>query len=373
MKEAEGTLSLDGLDTPALLIDGERLDRNLDEMAEACRAHGKALRPHVKTHKMIEIAARQRARGAVGLTVAKLGEAEVFAEAGFDDLLICYPMVGELKLRRLVALARRARVTTIVDDASSAAALAAAACEAGLAIDVLIKLDVGMHRVGVDAPATDRLAHRVGSLDGLRLRGVCIHEGVVYGEPDPDRRRELARHQVSALVATADRLRGQGLSMDVVSCGATPSVRDVLDIDGLTEVRPGNYVFYDRMQAELGVVPEDRCALSVLSTVVSHSHPNRAIIDAGAKALTLDRGVHGRESLHGYGRFRDRDGLAIVSLSEEHGWLEVADGSDVKIGDRLQITPNHACAVVNCFDSATLLRDGAPAQQWQVAARGRVT
>jgi D-serine deaminase-like pyridoxal phosphate-dependent protein len=366
-------LSLDSLDTPALLIEGERLDRNIDEMAEACRTHGKALRPHIKTHKMIEIAARQRAQGAVGLTVAKLAEAEVFAAAGFDDLLICYPIVGEQKRRRLVALAKRIRISTIADDVGTVAALAAAATEAGVMIDVLIKLDVGMHRVGVDPAGAEALAHEVAKLEGLRLRGVCIHEGIVYSEPEPARRRALARQHVFALVATAERLRRQGLTIDIVSSGATPAVRDVLDIDGLTEVRPGNYVFYDRIQTELGVVLEDCCALTVLSTVVSHSDPARAIIDAGAKALTLDRGAHGRETVRGYGRISQRDDISIVSLSEEHGWLELSEGSHVRIGDRLRIVPNHSCAVVNNFDVAILLRGGSPTERWLVAARGRMT
>jgi D-serine deaminase-like pyridoxal phosphate-dependent protein len=366
-------MTTDVLDTPALLVDAERLEGNLREMAALARAHGKALRPHIKTHKTIEIAARQRALGAIGLTFAKLGEAEVFAGAGFDDLFICYPIVGEQKLRRLTALAHNAHVSTVVDSAEAAAPLAAAARRADLEIDVLVKLDLGMHRVGVTEAGADRLAHEVANLSGIRLRGICIHEGEVYGEPDPVRRRSLARRQVGRLVEIADRLRGQGLNIEVVSSGATPSTRDVIDITGLTEVRPGNYVFYDAMQTALGVVPEDRCALSVLATVVSHGGKDRAIMDAGAKALTLDRGVHGMELVKGYGKPNGRDDVTITGLSEEHGWLHVAADSDLRVGDRLNIVPNHACAVVNNFDAMTLVERGAPAGVWKVAARGRMT
>jgi D-serine deaminase-like pyridoxal phosphate-dependent protein len=365
-------VSLEALETPALLVDGERLERNLREMADLCRAHGKALRPHVKSHKTVEIAARQRELGAVGLTAAKLGEAEVFVDAGFDDVLVAYPLVGELKLRRLLALARRARVSTVVDDLAAAAELAAAARAAATTIEVLVKLDLGMHRVGVPATEVDRFAHAVAQLDGVRLRGVCVHEGQTYGERDPARRRALARRLVGELVAIAQRLRGQGLAIEVVSSGATPAVHDVLDIDGLTEVRPGNYVFYDAMQAALGVVPEDRCALSVLASVVSHASETRAIVDAGAKALTLDRGVHGLDVLEGYGRVQGRDDLEIAALSEEHGWLRVAPGSGLRVGARIAIVPNHACAVVNNFDVLTLVRRGALVEQWAVAARGRM-
>ena len=362
------------LDTPALLIDLDRLERNLREVADLCAVHGKRLRPHIKTHKMVEIARRQVELGAVGLTVAKLGEAEVFAQAGFADLFVCYPIVGPAKLARLMALAERARVSTIVDDIDTARALAIAARAAGLTIDVLVKLDLGMHRVGVGEQDVEALATGLANLEGLTFRGVCLHEGLVYGEPDPARRRALARDQVSRLAEIGARLRAAGLPADIVSCGATPAFRDVVDIEGITEMRPGNYVFYDAMQVALGVVPADRCALSVLATVVSHAAPDRAVVDAGAKALTLDRGAHGLELLPGYGQPRGRRGITVAGLSEEHGWLalEASTAGDLAVGTRLEITPNHACTVVNCFDTATVIRDGDVVGQWAVAARGRM-
>jgi D-serine deaminase-like pyridoxal phosphate-dependent protein len=361
------------LDTPALLIDLDRLERNLRDVAERAGAHGKRLRPHIKTHKMIEIARRQVELGAVGLTVAKLGEAEVLADAGFTDLFVCYPIVGAVKLRRLVALAERVKVSTIADDIDVARALAAAARAAGLTIDVLVKLDLGMHRIGVRVEDAEALATGLAGLDGLAFRGVCIHEGVVYGEPDPVRRRALARDQVSRLAETGARLRAAGLTVDVVSCGATPAFRDVVDIEGITEMRPGNYVFYDAMQVALGVVPADRCALSVLTTVVSHAAPDRAVVDAGAKALTVERGAHGLDSLSGYGQPLGRGGITIAGLSEEHGWLRLDPPAELAVGTRLQVTPNHACTTVNCFDTAAVIRDGDVVARWAVAARGRMT
>lgn len=366
-------MSLRSLDTPALLLDREKLERNLREMAELCGAHQKALRPHVKSHKTIEIAARQRELGAIGLTTAKLSEAEVFADAGFSDLFVCYPLVGEHKLARLMRLARRATVSTIVDDAAAAEQLAAAARGESLSIDVLIKLDLGMHRVGVSRAEVDRLAFAVAELEGVRLRGVCIHEGETYSEPNPAARRALARRRVGELVEVAEQLRDRGLHIDVVSSGATPAVHEVLDIDGLTEVRPGNYVFYDATQAALGVVPTERCALSVLTSVVSHASEDRAIVDAGAKALTLDRGAHGVQLLEGYGRIQGFSGVTIASLSEEHGWLRLAPESKLSIGDRLQVVPNHACPVVNGFDLITVVENGALVAEWKVAARGRMS
>ncbi len=366
-------MSLDSLDTPALLVDESRLDDNVRRMAELCRQHGKKLRPHIKSHKTLEIASRQVQAGASGLTVAKLGEAEVYAAAGFDDLLVCYPIVGRLKLDRLAALARQVTVSTVVDNADAARALSAAMIEAGVRLDVLLKLDVGMHRVGVPADDAERLGTDIAQLPGLRLRGVLIHEGSVYGEADPARRRAIGREQVQRLVATAERLRDHGLPIDVVSCGSTPSAADVADVDGVTELRPGNYVFYDAMQVALGVVPQERCALSVLTTVVSRADSDRAVIDAGAKSLSLDRGAHGLGLLADYGRVVGRDEVQIASLSEEHGWLKLSRDSALAVGDRLRVLPNHACAVVNNFDQLIVVRADEPVAAWEIAARGRVT
>lgn len=366
-------MSLDSVDSPALLVDDSRLDRNVRLMAQLCRQHGKKLRPHIKTHKTLEIARRQLDNGAVGLTVAKLGEAEVYAGAGFDDLLVCYPIVGQLKLARLAALAQSVMVSTVVDNAGAARDLSAAMTACGVRLDVLLKLDVGMHRVGVSADEVEQLAAVVAELPGLRLRGICIHEGSVYGEADPARRRTVGRDQVQELVATAERLRDRGLSIDVVSCGSTPSLADVVDIDGLTEVRPGNYVFYDAMQVALGVVEAERCALSVLTTVVSHGGADHAVVDAGAKALSLDRGAHGLGLLSDYGRIIGRDDLRLASLSEEHGWLKLGEEVRLSVGQRLRVLPNHACAVVNNFDKMIIVRDGEPVGEWHIAARGQVT
>lgn len=366
-------MSLAGVDTPSALVDANRLECNLAEMAALGQRHGKALRPHFKTHKTAEIAARQRELGAAGLTVAKLSEAEALAEAGFDDLLVCYPMVGPLKLARLAALARRAQVSTVVDSEAAASELSAAMTRAGVRLDVLLKLDSGMHRVGIEHGQAGRLGSAVARMDGLRLRGVCIHEGSVYTEPDPVRRRAMARQQVHELVDTAQALRDRGLPIEVVSCGSTPSVRDVIDIDGVTEVRPGNYVFHDAIQVALGVVPASRCALSVLSTVVSRTAPVRAIIDAGSKVLTLDRGAHGHVLVEEYGQLPGRPSVLLSALSEEHGWLTLAAAAQLDIGDRLRILPNHACAVVSNFDRLTVIRDGAPVAEWRVLARGGKT
>jgi len=321
----------------------------------------------VKTHKCATIARRQVAGGAVGLTCAKLSEAEVLAGHGFDDLFVCYPLVGVERLRRLRELARAVRVRTIVDSEPGARALSEA-MEGEPPLDVLIKLDVGMHRAGVALESAGGLAAVVAGLPGLRLRGVCVHEGSVYSEPSSDARAEVARSQVGALVRCAEALRREGFSIDVVSAGATPAWRTSVAVPGVTELRPGNYVFYDAMQVALGVVDLDRCALSVVTTVVSHAAPDRALVDAGSKVLTLDRGAHGGSLLEGYGTVVGHPGIRVASLSEEHGWLRLSGSERIAVGDRLRIVPNHACVVAAMFDELV-----AGDERWPVEARGCVT
>lgn len=358
-------------ETPFLRVDRARLDRNLEEMAAAAAENGVALRPHVKTHKCATIARRQLAHGARGLTTAKLSEAEALAGAGLDDLFVCFPLVGTERLRRLRDLARSRRVSTIVDGAVVARGLAQAMRGEEQPLDVLIKLDVGMHRVGVATAAAGELAAVVRSLPQLRLRGVCVHEGSVYSEPDRSKRDALARAQVGVLVDTAERLRSDGHELDVVSAGATPSAMTSVAVPGVTELRPGNYAFYDAMQVALGVVEPARCALSVVCTVVSRGAPDRAIVNAGSKVLTLDRGAHGSSLLEGFGTVVDHPGIRVANLSEEHGWLTLEPSEQVSVGDRLAIVPNHSCVVAANF--VDLVAVGSETEVWPIEAHGCVT
>lgn len=361
------------IETPAVLVDVDRLEGNVASMAGLCAEAGVALRPHVKTHKCPEIARMQISHGAVGLTAAKLGEAEVFVDAGFEDVFVCYPIVGPAKLERLRTLGERARISTIVDSPESVERLASAFEGEAKPLEVMIKLDVGLHRVGVDPAACPELVERIAAHRSLSFKGICIHEGGTYAVPDPARRRALARAQVERMVGTAELLRERGFEVPCVSAGATPAARSVFDVPGLTELRPGNYVFYDETQVGLGVAEEHSCALSVLTTVVGAYPDGRGVIDAGAKTLSLDQGAHGLAVVEGFGRLVDRPGLRLVSLSEEHGWLRATGGEHVRAGERLQVVPNHACMTVNNFDRLVTVRDGCPEGSWSVAARGCLT
>ncbi len=299
------------LDTPSVIVDRDRLERNIAEMADLAREAGVALRPHIKTHKTPEIARRQLAAGAVGVTCAKIGEAEALADAGLTDFFIAHPLVTVAKARRLAALARRpgVEVATIVDSPQGIAALSAVFAGEGGLLDVLVKVDTGLGRVGTPPGApTVALARQIAAAPGLRFAGVCAHEGFSYSQPEPAARDAATRAGVAALVATARELAAAGLRCERVSVGSTPGARAAMTVPGVTEVRPGNYVFYDAMQVGLGVVPVARCALTVLATVVSHSARDRAVLDAGSKTLTSDKGVHGMAGAANYGTILGKEG-----------------------------------------------------------------
>lgn len=364
------------LDTPSAIVDLAVLRRNVAEMAGLARGSGVALRPHVKTHKTPQIARMQLDAGAVGLTCAKTGEAEALADAGFTDLFVCYPIVTKRKARRLAALAESPglSISTIVDSPRGVAALSAVFVEASEPLETLVKVDTGLGRVGVSpgAEAVD-LARMVAAAPGLRFGGVCAHEGFTYGLSDPEERAAAALAGAEALVATAEALARVGLPCARVSVGATPGAEALAAASGVTEVRPGNYVFYDAMQVGLGVASLDRCALRVLVTVVSHAARDRAIFDAGSKSLTSDRGVHGQEAGGDFGIVVGREDIRVERLSEEHGWLRLDPaGSDVDIGEELEIVPVHACPVANLAHELVVVRDGVVTDRWPVAAAGRV-
>lgn len=359
------------LDTPALLLDLDRLEMNVAEMAHFARNHNINLRPHAKTHKSPEIARMQKRNGAVGVTVATLGEAEVLAAAGIDDIFIAAPIVGEPKIARLLDLARRVRVSTLIDDAGAAAALSGAFSAAGLHLPVLIKVDVGLGRCGV--PPGDgvlELARHAAGLAGVKLDGIATHAGHVYGAGSNEERRTIGRAEGEVMAKEAKNLRRAGIPVSTVSVGSTPTALISGQVPGVTEIRPGNYVFYDMMQAALGVVPAARCALTVRARIISRPSPRRAIIDAGSKTLGLDTGGHGTDVLSGHGGIVGHSEMVIERLSEEHGFLSVPADTAMPVGDVVEIIPNHACAAANNFSEYVAVRRGVVEGIWPVAARG---
>lgn len=361
--------SVQDLDTPAVVIDLDVLERNVARMAAQARARGVRLRPHAKTHKVIELGRMQLRAGACGLSLAKTGEAEVFAQAGFDDLFLAYPIVGADKGRRLLSLGERTRLAVGVDSLAGAAPLAAVFRAARRTLDVLLKVDVGFGRVGVDPDAALDTAARVAALPGLRLRGVFTHAGHAYLRDTAEGVAQAGRQEGELLTAVAARLRRAGLSVEEVSVGSTPTARHAMAVPGVSECRPGNYVFHDASQLSLGTCAREDCAMTVLATVISVPAPGRAVVDAGSKTLSSDPL---RPTPGGHGLVLGRRSR-LQRLSEEHGVIEVAQGETFHVGERLQLLPNHACVVANLHDRLYGVRDGRVEEVWPVAARGKVT
>jgi D-serine deaminase-like pyridoxal phosphate-dependent protein len=338
--------------TPYLRLDEAILQRNIDAMARLAATAGVALRPHAKTHKSPEIGRRQLAAGAVGLTVATIGEAEVFADAGCTDLFIAYPLwVDADAADRLRALGERVRLAVGCDSAGAAANLI------GLPLEVLVEIDSGHHRTGVAPADAGPLAARVADL-GVAVRGVFTFPGHSYS---PDGRRAAAVDEARALAAAAAAMAGSGVPADVVSGGSTPSAGFVGQGGVLTELRPGVYVFGDAQQVELGTIGFEDVALTVVATVVSHAH-GRVVTDAGSKALGADRASWAS----GYGRVPERPDARVVALSEHHSTIEWP-GTPPALGSRVLLVPNHVCNTVNLADDYHLAGGGT----WPVAARGR--
>ena len=356
------------LDTPAVAVDLARLENNVVRMAAGATRANVRLRPHAKTHKSPEIARLQLACGAGGLTVAKVGEAEVFAEtAGCDDFFIAYPVVGEEKARRLVALARRARLIVGIDSEEGARTLSPAFAAEGRRLDVRIEIDTGLRRTGVLPEQATPLARAVARLPGLRLQGVFTHAGHAYASSTPDRVAEVGRDEGTVLMRCADELRAAGFEIDDVSVGSTPTAAASMSVAGVTECRPGTYVFNDATQVALGVCDLESCALTVLATVVSVAS-DRAVLDAGSKTLSSD--VQ-RPANDAFGILADGRGR-LVRLSEEHGVVEPAPGAVFRVGERVRVVPAHVCPVVNLHDVLFAVRDGKVEKELPVAARGRV-
>jgi D-serine deaminase-like pyridoxal phosphate-dependent protein len=345
--------------TPAVVIDLDVVERNIARVQALCDAAGVANRPHIKTHKSPVIAAMQRAAGAHGITCQKIGEAEVMADAGQDDILISYNILGEQKLGRLGALLSRAKVTVAADNPVVVAGLPQAAAIAGRDLDVVVECDTGRKRAGVATVAEAvALAKDIASRPGLSFAGFMLY-------PPED---AMAETQAFLDAATAG-VREAGLEPRMVSSGGTPNLLNLGRIKGVTEHRAGTSVFNDRMMMAAGVARLEDCALTVYATVVSRAEADRGILDAGSKTLTSDIG-----GLEGHGLILEHPQAKIARFAEEHGFLDLSACNDrPAIGDVVRIVPNHVCVVVNMVDRLVTVRGNEIVGELPVAARGRLT
>jgi len=351
--------AISDLDTPCVLIDLDRVEANLRRAQAAADAAGLALRPHIKTHKLPRFARRQLELGAAGITVQKLGEAEVMAAAGLTDMLLTFNIIGAAKRARLKALHDAITIRTVADSAACVDGLAETFTDPAHKLGVFVECDTGMGRCGVQTPAAAlALARHIAAMPGLAFAGLMTY-------PKAGQYREAAAWLAGAKTLFA----AENLAIPAITTGGTPDIGHMAAATGIaTEYRPGTYIYMDRSQVAAGAASYADCALSVLATVVSRPTDSRAIIDAGSKTLTSDLlGLEGFGYLPAYPQAR------LVGLSEEHGTLDLAACPQKPgIGDTVRIIPNHACPVSNLFDRVHLVRGDELVETLAVAARGRV-
>jgi D-serine deaminase-like pyridoxal phosphate-dependent protein len=358
---------LHDIPTPAAVVDLARMSANLDRMADYSARHALALRPHTKTHKSPEMAKEQLRRGAAGVTVATLREAEVMATVA-HDILLAYPPVGPGKIERLLALPEDVRVTVALDSREVLEMVASAAAAAGREIGVLVELDVGMRRVGIGDPVeASTLARRACDRAAVEYRGITFYPGHIR-EPVSQQSPALGRLK-GDLARFLEIFERDGVTPVIVSGGSTPTAFASHQLDALTEIRPGTYIFNDRTTAEVGACAWEDCAYTVLATVVSTAVPGQAVVDAGSKALTREE-LRAPEAA-GFGALVDRRDVVVKALSEEHGLLDLSRTEwRPRIGDRVRIVPNHVCVSVNMHARVWGIEGDQVRESWEVAARG---
>ncbi len=363
-------MQISDLETPALLVDLDCMERNLCRVAHYAKEHDLRLRPHTKTHKIPEIGRQQIELGAAGLTVAKVGEAEVMLSSGTPDLLVAYPVIGAAKLRRLMEVARRTRVTVALDSVAAARQLSEAARAARVGVGVLVEAEVGMGRCGVAiGEELVTLAQAVQRLPHLTLEGVAFYPGHIRSAGEENQRLlDQLKADVTRIVEDFQRA---GLELGILSAGSTPLLFQSHLFPGVTEIRPGTYVFHDVNCVRSGMAAWEDCAVTILVTVVSTARQGYAIMDGGSKTFSSDR-LAGT-NLMSFGRVIEAPEAVCYSQNEEHGYLDLRKcRRDLQVGDRLRIVPNHVCVAMNLHEQVYGVRGEAVEQVWRVEGRGKL-
>lgn len=369
-------LTVDELETPVTVVDLDRMEHNIKRMAELSTTNGLQLRPMIKTHKSPIIARKQMDAGAIGVLVASIDEAELMVRAGVKDITIAYPFIGAAQMRRVARIVERARVTLSVDSIEAVTLLADGLVDTdntvpapSAALPVLILIDSGGRRLGVQPEQAIGIARAIAAADRLQLAGVATHPGHAYAAISPEKLDEAAADETGAVIRAASLLRSKGFDVPVVAIGSTPTATRSAPVEGITEMRPGNYVFYDAIQLGLGVASEKDCALYIIGTVLSRPTPGTAVIDVGSKMLSSDQGAHGLSLVRGYGRVAGEPDVVVERVSEELAVITLPENHPLRIGERLRIIPNHACTAVNLVDVLVGIRQGRVEELIPVEAR----
>jgi D-serine deaminase-like pyridoxal phosphate-dependent protein len=361
--------SLESVVTPALLIDGPQLTENIVRMAARTSAAGVELWPHTKTHKSREIARIQRESGAAGLTVATAREAVCFAQGGFEKILVAYPPVGDWRLEVLTELAEIAELRVVLDGLETVGLLDDACSRSGVTIRYLWEVDCGVHRCGTEPGlmTAELISQAVQTFPHALFDGLMTFGGHAYTATNRAGITAAAQDEKAALSLTVESVEALDIHVRARSAGTTPTAHQLVDAGPITELRPGNYVFYDATQVTLGVAKIDDCALSVLATVVARPEPRRVILDCGSKALAAERLSPRTQT---FGLVVGHPGLRIERLFEEHAILTAEEPTAIPLGERVRVIPNHSCATINLHSRMLITESGEVSDVWAIDARG---
>ena len=346
--ERMSIMTINELYTPAILLNLDYMEHNLKKYCDAAAAHGKQIWPMIKTHKSTELARLQAQYGCTGFLCGTLDEAEAMAADGVQNIMYAYPVATDVSIRRVVNLAKRcANFIIRIDGLDAARAIDAGAGAAGVHVNYTIIIDSGLHRFGVKPEQALAFADAMKQFENLVFKGISTHPGHVYGAACEADVAQYVEDERRSVAVAADALRGAGYSLEIISSGSTPTFWGALADENIGIYHPGNYIFNDAIQLSTNTAAEDECALYVLASVISHPSEDLYICDAGAKCLGLDQGAHGNTSIKGFGVVKGHPELTVYSLSEEVGKFHLEGKTDLKVGDKVLIIPNHSCSTAN--------------------------
>jgi len=359
------------ISTPALLIDEQQMIVNLKDMQSAADRYNVALRPHCKTHKSAQLAQIQLNLGARGITVAKLAEAELMFSKGIDNIFIANQITHPIKIKRLKQLHKKAKIIFGIDHPLQIEILKKEFENYSKPINVRIEIDCGFGRCGLTPadPGLPVLAKSIAKTKWLTLEGLFTHAGQAYSAGSIEQIKEIAQKEAKEILKARDIIEENGIKLATISVGSTPTAKEVIKNEGITEVRPGNYIFYDGIQKALGITTSEQCSLFVLATVISQPAADRIVCDAGSKALNLDKGAHSASLISHYGEIQNIS-AQIERVSEEHGIIKLEKEQVVEIGSAVLIIPNHACIVANLYEQYHLIKKDLSVQTMPISARG---
>lgn len=338
------------LQTPSFLLDLDILESNLKHIQKLCDDNNKELWPMTKTHKSTSIAKMQKQYGAKGFLVGTIDEAQSFVEAGLDNITIAYPVVSNANIHRLINISKKARIILSFDGVEGARAFNEELKKENIVMEYFIIVNCGLNRLGVKCDDVVQLAESLSKYENLKLIGISTHPGHVYGVSSKEEVPSVSTQESNCLKNAKNNLLENGFNIDIVATGSTPTFFDVVSDNTINVLRPGNYPFYDNIQLSLGVCEENDCSLTVLGTIISNPSDDLFIIDVGSKCLGLDKGAHGNSLINGFGKVKGHDELLIIGLSEEVAKVQIIEKTTLKVGDKIQIIPNHSCSSANMTD-----------------------